>query len=129
MARAERVAVGNRAAFGLQNLRVGQLKLLVRVRRDREDAGLEEIESGVFQEAGVALASDDLVVDASGLGARAHLADEPAVAVPDGELRDRGRLGDGEEVRAFECGVRVVAEDLLDVRGCDLRVDFSVNGD
>src|SRR5207253_7453426 len=112
-----------------KDLRVGQLKPPVGVGRDGKDAGLEEVAPGVLQQTRVTLAPDDLVVDAARLFARAYLADQTPVAVPDGELDDGGRLGNGKEVCAFERGVGVVAEDLLDVRGGDLRGDLGVDLD
>ena len=90
---------------------------------------MKKILAGVLQETGVALAAHDLVVDAPRLFARADFADEPAVAVPDGELCDRSGLRDRKKVCAFEYGVRIVAKDLLDVRGRHLRGDLRVEFD
>src|SRR5205085_9120010 len=98
MARAERITISDRARFGAQDLRVSQLKFFVRVWRDREDARLKEILARVFEESRIALPAHDLVVDAPRLFARADFADEPAVAVPDGELCDRSRLRHRKEV-------------------------------
>ena len=88
MACAKRVTIRDRAGFGLQDLRVGQLQLLVRVRRDGKDAGLKEVFACIFKKSWIALAADNLVINTARLFARAHLADELAVTVPDGELDD-----------------------------------------
>ena len=84
----ERVAIRDRARFGAQHLRVSQLKFLVRVRGDGKDAGLKKVFASVFEQSRIALPTHNLVVDASRLFARADFADEPAIAVPDGELCD-----------------------------------------
>src|SRR5262249_8309875 len=87
-ASAERIAIRDSTGFRLQDLRVGQLQFLVRVSGDGKEAGLKEVFARIFQKPWVALAADDFVVNPARLFARADLADEFAVTVPDGEFDD-----------------------------------------
>jgi hypothetical protein len=57
------------------------------VREDREDARLKQILAGVFEETGIALPADDLVVDPARFFARPDFTDEATIAVPDCETR------------------------------------------
>src|SRR5687768_13935905 len=99
------------------------------MRQDGKDACLKEVLAGVFEQAGVALAPDNFVVNAPRFLATSHLADEPLVPFPNGEFRDRRRLGNWKEVGAFEREIRVIAKDLFDVRGSHLRADTRVDLD
>ncbi len=97
--------------------------------RDRKDAGLKKIFAGVFQQSGISLSSDNLIVDTSSFFARPNLTHQAPVAVPDSKLDDGSRLRDREQVRAFECRVRIVAEDLFEMGGRHLRENLCINLD
>src|SRR2546423_1251593 len=110
----------------MQNLRIGDFEFLIRVRWNREYTRLEEIFPRVFEKTGVTLSPYYLVVNTSRLFARAHLAHQSAVAIPDRKLCNRSLLGNGKEISTLKRRVRIVSKNLFNVRGRNLRNDLCI---
>src|SRR5262249_23726347 len=123
------ITIRDSSAFGAHDLRVSDLQLLVGIWWNRKDARLKKIFARVLEQSRVALAPHDLVVDAPRFFACSDLTNQAPVAVPNRKLRNRCRLGNREEIGAFEREVGGVAEDLFDVRGGHLRANLRVDLD
>jgi hypothetical protein len=69
---------------------------------DGENTGLKKVLPGIFEQTGVSLTPDDLVIDVPRLFARTHFSDQTAVTVPERELRDRRSLRNWKEICPLE---------------------------
>ena len=116
------IEVLDQAVLGLEDLGVGDLDALLAVGRDGIDPGPEEIAAHVLEQARVAHAADDVLVDPPGLAAVEDLALDPLVADVHGEIGDGGAFGNGEDVGPLDVPAEVVDEDLVD-RGLGHLVD------
>ena len=110
-----------------QHLAVGQLDAALAAGRDGEDAGLERAPAHVFQQRRITLAPDDVLVDGAGLVAAQQLALQLLAIHPHVEARDRGVLRQREDVGALDRIARLVDEDLVDLRRCDLVDDRHID--
>ena len=100
------VAVAVAVALERQHLRVGDLDPLLGVRRDREDAGLEDVAAGPFEQARVALLAQDRLVDLAGPLLLDDVGLDQLVADPHAEAGDRRVLRQREVEHAFELAGR-----------------------
>ena len=120
---AQRVDEAHQAVLPLQELGVADLDASLAVGRDGEDVGLEHPAVDVLQQGGVALAADDLLVDAAGLVPVQQAALKLLSVNEHGEVGDGGVLGEGEDVGGFQRRVSRVLERLVDLYLGDLVAD------
>ena len=125
--RVQGIKVFDQAVLGLEDLGVGDLDPLLAVGRDGIDPGPEEVAAHVFEQARIAHAADDVLVDAPGLAAVEDLALDPFVPDEHGEIGDRGPLRHGEDVGPLDIAPEVVDEDLVDRRFGDLVDDLDLD--
>src|SRR5688500_14990379 len=97
------------------------------MRWNRKNACLKKIAARVLEQARIALATHNFVIDAARFLAAANLPDKAAVTVPDGTLGSRRGLVNGEKVCAFEGCVRIISENLFDVSGRYLPRNFCID--
>ena len=125
--RVERINVADQAGVGGQHLGVGQRDALVAVRFDGENAHLEHIAAGVFEQRRVAHFAHDVLVNLPRLVRGQQLGLDLPPADVHGEFVNLRALGDGEKIGAFEpLRVRIV-ELLVHRRGGDLAVNLHVH--
>src|SRR5687768_1859680 len=123
------ITVGHSGGIRFEYLRVLQFKFFIGMRWNRKDAGLKQIFPGVFQQTRVALAPDDLVVDAPGFLPGTDFANQSPVAFPNRKLGYGCLFGNGKEINTLERRISVVSEDLFNVSGGNLRSDAGVDLD
>ena len=125
--RVERINVAHQAGVGIQNLGVGQRDVLAAVRFDGENAHLEDIAAGIFEQRRVTHFAHDVLVNLPRLVRRQQLGfDLPSPDVHR-EFVNLRALGDGEKIRALETlRVRVVKL-LIHRRRGDLAVNLHIH--
>src|SRR5439155_384451 len=121
--RVQRIAVTDQARIRLEQLAVGERHTLLRARFDREDADLENVLAGVFEQRRVARLAHNILVNAPRL-VRAHQfgLDRPPVDLH-GELLDLRPFRHGEQEGPFDSLVIRIEKVLLDRRGRQLVVN------
>jgi hypothetical protein len=113
------------AIIGLEELGVGEGNALFGVGLNGEDADLEEIASGIFEEGGIFEFADDIFVNVAGLVSGEHFGFDLFAVNLHGEFVDAGTLGNGEQEGAFElAGIGII--ELL-FYGCDGNLVFDLD--
>ena len=110
-----------------QDLRVRDFDPLLLTGLDGEDAGLEDVSAGPFQQARVAALAENLLVNLPCPLLLDDVGGDLLAADPHGEARDRGVLGQGEVEDALGAGFRVIDERFLDHGPGDLVADVDLD--
>src|SRR5439155_14768946 len=118
--RVQRIAVTDQARIRLEQLAVGERHTLLRARFDREDADLENVLAGVFEQRRVAQLAHNVLVNAPRL-VRAHQfgLNRPAIDLH-GEFLDLRPFWDREQGGPFDPLVVRIVKLLLDRGGRQL---------
>ena len=115
---AERIGKLDDVAVALAKLGVAHRHLAVGAGRDREDAGAIEPAAHVFEQGGVALGPDDLLVDPPGFVLGKQPAGQLAAIDHQHEVLDRPLFGEREQKLGLELERTGIVERL---RNLDLR--------
>ena len=119
----ERIAVAVLVPLQRQHLRVRNHDALLGARRDRVDAGFEDVATGPFEQTRVALLAQDRLVNFAGPLLLDDVRFDEFVADPHTETRDRRVRREREMEHPFEHTVRAVDERFLDDGPRDLIAD------
>ena len=117
------VLIAIRAAAQRQHLGVGDRDAFLRLGRNGEHAGLEQVAAGPFQQARVAALAEDGLVNLAGALFLDHVGLDEPVADPHAEAGNRGVLRQREVKDALQRGTGMVDERFLDGGAGDLVAD------
>ena len=127
LVRVQRQDEVHQPGVGLEQLRVGERDAFPAVRLDGEDADLEQIAPGVFEQRGILEPAHDVLVDAARLVRGQQLGLDLFAADFHGELVDVRALGRGKQERAFQLARVRIVKLLLHLRHGDLVFDLNVH--
>ncbi|MCZ7635654.1 MAG: hypothetical protein M5U12_06165 [Verrucomicrobia bacterium] len=111
------IAVADQPGVGAEQLRVGELHLLLAARFDGEDAHLEQVTTDVLEEGGIAVFADDVLVELPRLVGGQEFGGHLTAVHFHAEPVDLSAFGHRKDVGPFELLVVGVVELLVDGRG------------
>ncbi len=123
----ERVDVTDQARVGLEHFSVGDLHLLASASLDRINPDAKDAPVCVFEQRGIALAPDDILVNGAGLVGGKQLGLRLLPVDLHRELVDLRVLRDGKEIGTLELLRIRIVEFLIDARRGDLAIDLHVD--